>query len=699
MAAAIVSVPLLVRFLGTERVGLLSMIWVMVSYFSVLDIGISVAVTRSASMAIAGGQPESLGPLLWSAAGLQVAMGSVGAVALIVAAPILAGRIFHIPAGMVTESINAIRICALGLPFVLLSGTVTGALQAASRFGLLTKVQAPVGAAQYVLPTLLAWLGAKLPLIVLVLVLLRVGALVVTTRALVRLFPVILQSVRLQSSQLRQLLSFGVWIMVSAIVSPLLVYADRLLIASRLSLADVAYYSIPLDAVMRLLLFSSSVTSVLYPAFSGQASETDGVRTAQILRASLKYILRHRNPRDSDLDFRRRHSPPLDRPCFCSSRRAGVAYPDLRGAGQLGLARAVFPSPIEGVSEHHCAGTVIQSAATGARLPLPDDANRHWRCRIRLVRQAAGRDRVPLLLREPSLQHQLTSRLDRQPRYGLDPEYGVRVQRRSCRPRRFRRHTSGHALAPGVHLGSCLAVVLCPQFARSQPHTRRIEMGAHVTDRMKALTSSLLHRIQFLLVVGYNRATVDRLKTEGHATIGRHTYGFPVLHRFGPTDGTLEIGSYVSIADEVHIFLGGNHPTDWVSTFPFRLRLGLAGQYADGMPSSGGNVSIEPDVWIGRGATILSGVTLRAGAVVAAGAVVTKDVPPYAIAGGIPARVLKYRFQPDIIKRLLDIQWWRWPEKDIVDAVPLLSSPDIEAFLSYCGHRKPEPTLSREEKQ
>jgi chloramphenicol O-acetyltransferase type B len=219
-------------------------------------------------------------------------------------------------------------------------------------------------------------------------------------------------------------------------------------------------------------------------------------------------------------------------------------------------------------------------------------------------------------------------------------------------------------------------------------------MGERMIDRMKDLSKRLLHRFQFLLTVGYNSATVQRLRAEGRLKIGRHTYGLPVLHTFGPNDGSVAIGSYVSIADQVHIFLGGNHPTDWVSTFPFRLRLGLEGQYADGMPSSHGDVVIEPDVWIGHGATILSGVRVGAGAIVAAGAVVSRDVPPYAIVGGIPSRVLRYRFEPRIIENLLEMQWWDWPEEEILAAVPLLSSPDIGDFLTYAAGRQCTPATT-----
>src|SRR5918911_1545527 len=141
--------------------------------------------------------------------------------------------------------------------------------------------------------------------------------------------------------------------------------------------------------------------------------------------------------------------------------------------------------------------------------------------------------------------------------------------------------------------------------------------------------------------------------------IGEHSYGRPKV-RFPESGRKLVIGRYCSIADRVEILLGGNHRTDWVSTYPFAAFPAVwpkAGG-GDDHHASGGDVTIGHDVWLGSGAMILSGVTVGHGAVVAARAVVTKDVPPYAIAGGNPARVIRARFDPDTIAALLEAAWW-----------------------------------------
>jgi acetyltransferase-like isoleucine patch superfamily enzyme len=125
--------------------------------------------------------------------------------------------------------------------------------------------------------------------------------------------------------------------------------------------------------------------------------------------------------------------------------------------------------------------------------------------------------------------------------------------------------------------------------------------------------------------------------------------------RFPESGRALTIGRYCSIADKVEILLGGDHRLDWVSTYPFAAMQGLwpdADAPAD-YHVSRGDVTIGNDVWLGSGCIILSGVTVGHGAVVAARAVVTRDVAPYTVVAGNPARPLRQRFDPDTVAALL----------------------------------------------
>lgn len=160
---------------------------------------------------------------------------------------------------------------------------------------------------------------------------------------------------------------------------------------------------------------------------------------------------------------------------------------------------------------------------------------------------------------------------------------------------------------------------------------------------------------------------------------GRGTYGNPNVLSWGE-GAKVRVGNFCSIAEGVTIMVGGDHRPDWVSTFPFTV---LWGYNIPGHPRSKGDVIIGHDVWVAREAFILSGVTIGHGAVVGARAVVAKNVPPYAIVVGNPARIVKYRFEPEIIKQLLDIAWWDWSDAEIAEAVPYMMSEDIRGFINY----------------
>jgi acetyltransferase-like isoleucine patch superfamily enzyme len=163
--------------------------------------------------------------------------------------------------------------------------------------------------------------------------------------------------------------------------------------------------------------------------------------------------------------------------------------------------------------------------------------------------------------------------------------------------------------------------------------------------------------------------------------IGDHTYGTPSV--IEATMAKLRIGRFTSIAGGVDIALG-NHRTDTVSTYPFLSMRRYWPSVPKDIPDhiSKGDVRIGNDVWIGARAFIGSGVTVGDGAVIGSMAVVTRDVPPYAIVAGSPARVIRYRFAPEIIAQLLELRWWDWPDNVIDAHLPLMAGGDINAFLA-----------------
>jgi acetyltransferase-like isoleucine patch superfamily enzyme len=133
----------------------------------------------------------------------------------------------------------------------------------------------------------------------------------------------------------------------------------------------------------------------------------------------------------------------------------------------------------------------------------------------------------------------------------------------------------------------------------------------------------------------------------------------------------------------VEIFLGGYHRSEWISTYPFPAfaQWGPEAASIRGFAIGRGDVVVENDVWIGSQATIMSGVRIGSGAVIAARAVVSKDVPPYAVVAGNPARVVKFRFDDLTMRELLAISWWDWPDDKVREHIHQLMSGDVQGFI------------------
>lgn len=149
---------------------------------------------------------------------------------------------------------------------------------------------------------------------------------------------------------------------------------------------------------------------------------------------------------------------------------------------------------------------------------------------------------------------------------------------------------------------------------------------------------------------------------------GKYSYGNPKILIFGAKEEKIEIGNYVSIAENVSFLLSGGHFVDTFTTFPFKAI--CFSQENETLCK--GPIKVCDDVWIGYGATILSGVTIGQGAVIAAGSVVVKDVEPYSVVGGNPAKLIKYRYPKEIIEEMKKIDFSKIEPEDLKDIQDLI---------------------------
>jgi len=191
--------------------------------------------------------------------------------------------------------------------------------------------------------------------------------------------------------------------------------------------------------------------------------------------------------------------------------------------------------------------------------------------------------------------------------------------------------------------------------------------------------------------------SLDKQITNPNIVVGRYSYysGYYHGHSFDdcaryllPDDGSdrLLIGSFCSIGSGAAFIMAGNqgHRNDWISTFPFHWMNDVpafAGA-ANGYEPAGDTV-IGNDVWIGSEAIIMPGVRIGDGAVIGTRALVTRDVEPYAIVGGNPAKPIRKRFEDRLIALLLEMKWWDWSDDQLIAVMPLLTSGDVEALHRY----------------
>ncbi|MDN3439757.1 CatB-related O-acetyltransferase [Planococcus sp. APC 3900] len=165
-----------------------------------------------------------------------------------------------------------------------------------------------------------------------------------------------------------------------------------------------------------------------------------------------------------------------------------------------------------------------------------------------------------------------------------------------------------------------------------------------------------------------NSTTPQNLFPRNLVNVGKYSYGPLNVFTWGDANEKLEIGSFVSISSGVKFLLGGNHEINNFSTFPFKVMILKEKQEA----WTKGAIVVEDDVWIGMDAMILSGVKIGKGAIIAANSVVTKDILPYSVVAGNPAKHLKFRFNKDILEELENIDISLLDEKFVEENIELL---------------------------
>src|SRR3989442_750024 len=268
LLVGVAAIPIITRSLGDTRFGILALMWAIIGYFSVLDLGLGRATTKFVAEALAGHDPRRAQQVAGFTAAGQTALGVVGGVLLAVLTPWVVTHLLRVPADVRVETEQAFRWLAVSVPFVVLLASLRAALEGAQRFDLANLIRAPHGALAFAIPAVAAPLGVGLAGIVALLFALRVVTCGVTWIAIRRALPGFRWELRPAPELVRQLLGYGGWAAVSNVLGPILTYLERFVLGAVAGVGAVAYFAAPYEAISRLLIVPASLAGGLFPVVS-----------------------------------------------------------------------------------------------------------------------------------------------------------------------------------------------------------------------------------------------------------------------------------------------------------------------------------------------------------------------------------------------------------------------------------------------
>ncbi len=290
LVVAVVAIPVLISGLGDEQFGILTLIWAIVGYFGLFDLGLGRAVTQQVAASVAMDDSSRVTGIVGTACLLMLCLGLFGGVVLFATAPVLTQQLLQ--SGDSTEVTRAFFWMALAMPAIVLTSGYRGILEAMSRFDLVNAIRFPMGIFTFGGPLVVVWMGyPRLDVIAAVLCAGRIVACAVHGYYALRSVPGLVGMGRVDRALLRPLLSMGGWLSVSNVVSPLMSYIDRFVLGFMASAAAVAYYATPQELILRLGIVPGAVAAALFPMFAARHAEGDRNRDGGDVRRYSLLIL------------------------------------------------------------------------------------------------------------------------------------------------------------------------------------------------------------------------------------------------------------------------------------------------------------------------------------------------------------------------------------------------------------------------
>ncbi len=270
LLVAIITIPILINSIGTEKFGVLSIIWMVIGYFSLFDLGLGRTLTKLIAQKL--GQQrvteQDIARLTWTTLALMMVLSIMGALVVYFLTPWLVYDLLKLPSAMQSEVSSAFRFLALSIPLVIMTTAFRGILEAYQYFSWVNIIRLPMGIFTFLGPVLVLPFSHSLEMIVIVLLIGRAVSFLAHVVVCLKLLPVLKGERQFVMSLVPYLLSFGGWMSVTNVIGPLMVYLDRFIIGAVLTMSAVAYYTTPYEMVTKLWLIPGVVLPVLFPAFS-----------------------------------------------------------------------------------------------------------------------------------------------------------------------------------------------------------------------------------------------------------------------------------------------------------------------------------------------------------------------------------------------------------------------------------------------
>jgi O-antigen/teichoic acid export membrane protein len=265
---AIFSIPILIREMGVDGFGVLTLAWMVTGYFGFLDLGVGRALTKLVSERLGQNNLADIPELIWTGLMLTIVMGVFTGVIMSQISPFLANDVFNIPVDIRRDAEISFLVLSASVPIVTSVSVLRDLLSAYQRFDLVNIVRAPIGSLTFLAPLITLTVSTELTHIVFSLVLVRIVEWGVSFLFCVRVVPDMARRICVDRSKIFQFLKFGGWMTVSNICGPAMLYADRFMIGSIITVSAVSYYAASFEVISRLMIVPGAIVGVLFPAFS-----------------------------------------------------------------------------------------------------------------------------------------------------------------------------------------------------------------------------------------------------------------------------------------------------------------------------------------------------------------------------------------------------------------------------------------------